>query len=556
MGLTRSEYASVYGPTTGDRIRLADTNLLATVEADDNRPGSEPLVGMGKTVREGQLIAGGVSLDEALDVCITNVVLLDPLLGVRKTSIGIRGGRVTAVGRAGDPDVDPEVAVPISAATGVVPGEGLIATPGALDTHVHLLGPQLVPVALAAGTTTVAAMSYSGAFDLGINPRGNLEALLAAWSAVPLNLIPIVRASTVNPEFLDDLIALGAGALKVHEDVGASPAVLDAALSAADRHDIQLALHADGLGESATLEETLAAIDGRAVHAYHVEGCGGGPVNLLELVGHQHVLPSSTAPTVPFGENVMAEHEPMIRTVHRLSPLFSNDIRAAAGRVRAWTIAAESVLHDLGAISMMTSDSMGMGRIGEVTRRTWQLAHMMESVAPSAEGDGNERILRYLAKLTINPATTHGVAHDLGSLTPGKIADVVLWRPAFFAAKPALVLKAGFPVWGQLGSGSGSTRMCEPIVGGGLWGSLGGAPQRLATVFTAAGAVEGARSRWAGPVGEVRDTRTVRKRDLVRNAATPEVVVDGERREVRIDGRAVSLPPARELPLNRAYFLV
>ena len=286
--------------------------------------------------------------------------------------------------------------------------------------------------------------------------------------------------------------------------MGASPAVLDAALSAADRHDVQVAVHADGLGESATLEETLAAIDGRAVHAYHVEGCGGGPVNLLEAVAHQHVLPSSTAPTVPFGENVVAEHEPMIRTVHRLSALFPNDISAAGGRVRAWTIAAESVLHDLGAISMMSSDSMGMGRMGEVTRRTWQLAHLMESVAPTAEGHGNERILRYLAKLTINPARVHGVAHDVGSLSPGKIADIVLWRPAFFGAKPALVLKAGFPVWGQLGSGSRSTRMCEPIVGGGLWGSLGSASQRLTTVFAAAAPRNGARARWSGPVGEVR----------------------------------------------------
>lgn len=555
MGLSREQYASLYGPTTGDRVRLGDTDLVATVETDDNRPGSEPLVGMGKTVRPGQLMDMAAAVNEALDVCVTNVVMLDPVLGVRKTSIGIRDGRIAAIGRAGDPATDADVTVPISPATGVIPGEGLIATPGAVDSHVHLIGPQLVPAALAGGTTTLAAMSYSGAFDVGINPRGNFDAVLAAWAAVPLNLIPIVRASSENPDFLDDLIALGAGALKVHEDLGASPRLLDAALDAADRHDIQVALHADGLGESATLEETVAAIAGRAVHAYHVEGCGGGPVNLLELVAHDHILPSSTTPTIPFGANAVAEHLPMIATVHRLSPLLPNDRRAAIGRIRSWTMAAESVLHDLGAISVISSDSMGMGRIGEVTRRTWQLAHVMQNAAPAGAADGNDRIVRYLAKITINPALVHGVAHDVGSLEPGKLADIVIWRPAFFGAKPQLVLKAGFPVWGALGSGSGSTRLGEPIVQGGLWGSLGDGPRRLATVFAAAGANDALASRWPGPVGTVRGARNVRKRDLVANGATPEVIVDGEREEVRIDGRPVTLQPARELPLNRAYFL-
>jgi urease subunit alpha len=555
VGLSREQYAALYGPTTGDRVRLGDTDLFATVEADDNRAGSEPLVGMGRTVRPGQLMDTAAAVEDALDICLTNVLLLDPVLGVRKTSIGIRRGRVAAIGRAGDPGADAEVAVPISAATGVIPGEGLIATPGAIDSHVHLIGPQLVPAALAGGTTTFAAMSYSGAFDVGINPRANLDAVLAAWASVPLNLIPIARASTDNATFLDDLIALGAGALKVHEDLGASPAVLDAALAAAERHDIQVALHADGLGESATLEETLAAIDGRAVHAYHVEGCGGGPVNLLEVVAHEHVLPSSTTPTVPFGVNAVDEHATMIATVHRLSPLFANDARAAGGRIRSWTMAAESVLHDLGAISVITSDSMGMGRVGEVARRTWQLAHVMQNAAAPGAPEGNARILRYLAKITINPALVHGVAHEVGSLEPGKLADVVIWRPAFFGAKPQLVLKAGFPVWGALGSGSGSTRLGEPMVQGGLWGSVGAAPPRLSTVFVAEEARAAVAARWQGPVGAVRRARSVRKRDLVANHATPAVSVDGERCEVRIDGTPATLSPVGDLPLNRAYFL-
>ncbi len=552
MGLSRSEYASLYGPTVGDRLRLGDTDLLLTVDADDTRPGHEPLVGFGKTVRDGLLATGELPLAEALDICVTNVVLVDPVLGVRKTSIGIRDGRVVAIGRAGDPHTDPEVTVPLSAATGIVTGEGMIATPGAIDTHVHLIGPQLVPTALAGGTTSMAAMSYSGAFDLGINPRGNFDNMLRAWQGVPLNLLPIVRASTANADFLDDLLALGAGAFKVHEDVGSFPWVVDGALAAAERHDVQVALHADGLGESATLEETLAAIDGRAVHAYHVEGAGGGPVNLLEAVSHPNVLPSSTTPTVPFGVNAAAEHEEMIRTVHRLTPLFPNDTVAALGRIRPWTMAAESVLHDLGAISMVSSDSMGMGRVGEVTRRTWQLAHVMHQ----ATGDqGNERILRYLAKLTINPALVHGMAHEVGSLEPGKLADIVLWRPAFFGAKPQLVLKSGSPVWTQLGSGSGSTRIGQPLVQGLLWGGTGAAPAQLATVFSSAAGAERARSVWPGPVSVVSGTRKLRKQDLPRNGATPEVKVDGEQRQVTIDGAPVRLEAAEELPLNRSYFL-
>jgi len=555
VGLTRAEYASLYGPTAGDRVRLGDTDLFVTVEADDGRPGHEPVAGFGKTVRDGLLTTGDLPLADALDVVVTNVVLLDPVLGVRKTSIGVRDGRVAAIGRAGDPHADDAVTVPISAATGVVTGEGLIATPGAIDSHVHLLGPQLVSAALAGGTTTMAAMSYAGAFDLGINPRTNLDNILRAWRAVPINLLPIVRGSTTNAAFLDDLAALGAGAYKVHEDVGAYPWIIDAVLAAAERHDMQVALHADGLGESATLQETLAAIGGRAIHAYHVEGCGGGPVDLLEAVSHDNVLPSSTSPTVPFGINAVAEHEEMIRTVHRLNPLLPNDTAAARARVRAWTMAAESVLHDVGAISMMSSDSMGMGRVGEVTRRTWQLAHVMARAAGDGDSASNERVLRYLAKLTINPAIVHGIAHEVGSLEPGKLADLVLWRPAFFGAKPQLVLKSGFPVWSQLASGSGSTRLGEPLVQGALWGGTGDAPAQLATVFSAATGAERLRAAWGGPVALVRGTRTVRKADLPRNGATPAVEVDGERREVRVDGEPVRLEPAAELPLNRAYFL-
>lgn len=553
MGLSRADYASVYGPTKGDRIRLGDADLFVEISTDDNRPGHEPLVGFGKTVRDGIQSTGAMPVDDAMDVVITNVALCDPVLGVRKTSIGIRAGRIAAIGRAGAPERDPEVAVPISAATGIIGAEGMIATPGAIDTHVHLVSPEIVAAALAGGTTSFVAMSYSGAFDLGVNPQHNFDRLLDAWASVPINILPLARASTPEQGFLEGLLELGAGGFKVHEDVGASPEIVNAALAVADRADIQVALHADGLGEAATLEETLDAIAGRSIHGYHIEGCGGGPVNLLEAVSEENVLPSSTTPTIPYGEHATAEHPEMIRTVHRLHPLFSNDERAAMGRIRGWTMAGEAVLHELGAISMVSSDSMGMGRVGEVTRRTWQLAHAM-SPSASGESDPNARVRRYLAKLTINPARTHGISHEVGSLEVGKLADIVLWRPAFFAAKPQLVLKSGFPIWGPLGSGSGSTRIGEPLVQGPLWGGLGRAPGELATVFASSSGADRVRRLRDGPVSEVRDARP-RKADLLLNATTPEVSVDPERQEVRIDGERAHVEPATDLPLNRAHFL-
>ena len=551
--MDRTTYASLYGPTRGDRLRLGDTDLWLEVETDDTAPGWEPVVGFGKTVRPGQLMSPDIAPDEALDVVVTNVVLVDPMLGVRKTSIGIKDGRVVAVGRAGDPERTADVAVPISAWTGVVPGEGLIATPGAIDTHVHLISPELVPAALSGGVTTVVAMGYGGAFDLGIGPSTNFERLLAAWEGVPINLLALARASTTNQEQLRSALAWGAGGFKTHEDVGAYPEIVDAALSVCEAHDVQLALHLDGLGESATLEETLATIDGRTIHLFHIEGCGGGPQNLLEAISHQNVLPSSTNPTIPFGVGAVAEHQAMIETVHRLHSALENDRIAASERIRPWTMAAESVLHDLGAISMTSSDSMGMGRIGETTRRTWQLAHVMKAGAETA--NDNERILRYLAKLTINPALTHGIAHDVGSIEPGKTADIVLWRPAFFGVKPQLVLKAGFAAWGPLGSASASTRIGEPVIHRAFWGGTGSAPRRLATIYTSGLGEAALRDRWPGRVERVRGCRAVRKESMVRNGATPSVEVDAQAEIVRVDGAPARLEPAEELPLNRAYLL-
>jgi urease subunit alpha len=553
--LDRGVYASVYGPTTGDRVRLGDTNLVAEVEGDDTAPGSEPLIGFGKTIRDGLLATSALRGEDALDAVITNAVLIDPVLGIRKTSIGIKEGRIAAVGRAGNPDTMDGVDVPISAATGIIPAEGLIATPGVIDSHVHLISPQLVAAALSGGVTTLVAMGYGGAWDVGIGPAGNFDRLLDAWQAVPLNLLPLARASAWHEPFLEDSLAWGAGGFKVHEDTGAFPRIIDAAVSVADRHDVQVALHLDGLGESATLEESLDAIAGRTVHLYHLEGCGGGPINLLETASLDHVLPSSTNPTVPYGATAVDEHEEMIRTVHRLHPAFAGDMEAARDRVRGWTMAAESVLQDLGAISILSSDSLGMGRIGETFRRAWQLAHVMKEATGGGERNDNDRILRYVAKLTINPALAHGIADDVGTLEPGKLADVVLWRPAFFGAKPQVVIKAGFSAWGPLGSGSGSTRLGEPLVHNPQFGGLGRAPAALATVFTSAAGAEHASERWPGRVGVVHGCRGLGKSAMVRNGARPEVVVDPVARQVLVDGRPVELEPATTLPLNRAYFL-
>jgi urease subunit alpha len=553
--LDRAGYASVYGPTAGDRIRLGDTDLLFEVEADDTAPGSEPLVGFGKTIRDGLLATSKVPADEALDAVITNVVLLDPVLGIRKTSIGIRAGRIAGIGRAGNPETMDSVELPISAATGIIPAEGLIATPGVVDSHIHLVSPNLVPAALSGGVTTLVAMGYGAAWDVGVGPRGNFDRLLDAWQAVPLNLLPLARASALEEDFLEGSLAWGAGGFKVHEDTGAYPAIIDAAVSVAERNDVQVALHLDGLGESATLEESLAAIGGRSVHLYHLEGCGGGPTNLLEAAAHENVLPSSTNPTVPYGATAVDEHEEMIRTVHRLHPRFANDHAAASERVRGWTMAAESVLQDLGAISMMSSDSLGMGRVGETFRRTWQLAHVMKAALGGGEHNDNERLLRYVAKLTINPALALGIAHDVGSLEPGKLADIVLWRPAFFGAKPQVVIKAGFGVWGPLGSGSASTRLGEPLVYSGQWGVFGAAPRELATVYTSDAGFERVSSHWPGRVERVSGCRRLGKRDMIRNSATPEVSVDPVAERVYVDGAPVELEPADELPLNRAYFL-
>jgi urease subunit alpha len=571
----RQEYAALYGPTAGDRLRLADTGLEVEVESDDTSYGDEILCGCGKTMRDGMLATSRPAADSRLDVLVSNVVVIDPVLGVRKTNIGIKDGRIAGVGRAGNPDVVDDVELVIDSHTALIPAEGLVATPGIIDSHVHLSSPALLDVALSSGITTLVAMGIGGVWDVGVNPERNLECMVRAWRDVPLNVAFLARGSASHPALLERALAAGASGFKVHEDFGAYPAIVDTCLSVAEQADVAVALHTDSLNEAGMLADTLAATAGRAVHAYHIEGSGGGHPRLLELVSQPHVIGSSTTPTLPFGVNTLSELVPMTMTVHRQSPAVDSDVAVTRGRVRRATIGAENLLHDLGAIPIINSDSMGMGRIGELVRRTWQLAsRRLADAGPAAPAGGpegragqapaagqhgadNERVLRFLAKLTINPALVHGLAGHVGSLEPGKLADIVLWHPAFFGTKPELVLKSGFVAWGVSGDGAGSTRLGQPRKYRPYFGGLGDAPASLGAIFVAACALErGLARRLPGRhLLAVRGTRGIRRADMRRNSAVPQVKVPADGTAVRVDGTAVHVDPVTWVPLGQLYHM-
>jgi len=573
----RREYAALYGPTAGDRMRLGDTGLEVQIQSDDTSYGDEILCGCGKTMRDGMLATSKPAADSRLDMLVSNVVVIDPVLGMRKTNIGIKDGKIVGVGRAGNPDVVDDVDLIIDAHTALVPGEGLIATPGIIDSHVHLSSPALLDVALSTGVTTVVGMGLGGVWDVGVNPERNLETMMKAWRDIPLNVAFLARGSASHPALLERALAAGASGFKVHEDFGAYPAIVDTCLGVAEDADVAVALHTDSLNEAGMLADTLAAVAGRAVHAYHIEGSGGGHPRLLELVSQAHVIGSSTTPTLPFGVNTLGELVPMTMTVHRQNPAVDADVAVSRGRVRSATIEAENLLHDLGAIPVINSDSMGMGRIGELVRRTWQLAsrRLDDNGAAASAGDppresraaqapalgqhgaDNERVLRYLAKLTINPALAHGLADHIGSLEPGKLADVVLWHPAFFGTKPELVLKSGFVAWGVSGDGAGSTRLGQPRKYRPYFGGLGDAPASLAAVFVAASALEhGLAQKLPGRrLLAVRGTRHIRRTDMLHNTATPRVEVPADGSAVRVNGAAVHVDPVTWVPLGQLYHL-
>jgi urease subunit alpha len=566
--LTRRDYAAMYGPTKGDMVRLGDTSLLAEIEHDFSTPGDECLHGGGKTLRDGLGMMGGLTSDQgALDMLISNVVVIDAVAGIVKGDIGIKDGRIVAIGKAGNPHVMDGVhpKLLVGNATTVRDGEGLIATAGGLDVHVHFDSAQLVEHALASGITTMFGGSL-GPITVGIDCGGawNVGRMLQASEQWPMNFGFLGRGNSSRPESLVEQMKAGCIGLKIHEDWGATPATIDTCLSVADEMDFQVQLHTDTLNESGFLEDTLAATKGRTIHMYHTEGAGGGHApDVICVAGLQHCLPSSTNPTNPYTVNTFDEHLDMIMVCHHLNPAVPEDVAFAESRIRAQTIAAEDVLHDMGAISMLGSDSQGMGRINEVICRTWQLASKMkdqfgrlpEETTRSAD---NERILRYIAKYTINAARSFGVDHHVGSLEPGKLADIVLWRPAFFGIKPEIVVKGGFIAYGAMGDSAASLMTCEPLIMRPQWGAFGRAPQGLSANFVCAASLDSdlnGRLDIRKALLPCKGTRTLQKSDMVRNAACPNITVNPQTFEVSVDGRVISCPPVDRVPLNRLYML-
>ncbi len=565
--MTPDEYAAVHGPSAGDRISLGDTGLVIRVEDDSQLRGEEFLLGFGKTARDGMHLAA-VDRAQTCDLVISNVVIVDPLLGVRKASIGVREGRIVGVGRAGNPDTLDAVDVVVGTGTAVVSGEGLIATAGAIDTHVHLMSPRIMEAALASGVTTLLGQEYGPVWGVGVNDRYGLHRGWAAFDAWPVNIGFLGRGSSSRPAPMVEALELGGVCgFKVHEDTGAHPRALDAALRVAEEHDVQVAVHTDGLNESMLVQDTLAVLDGRTIHAFHVEGCGGGHVpDVLRLAGVPNVIGSSTNPTMPFGRDAVEEHFAMIVSVHGLKTDLPSDLAMARDRIRAATMAAEDVLHDLGVIPIMSSDAQGMGRVGETISRTFATAAVMKhrlraqgvtDDLVSAEGDDNARVLRYLAKLTINPAIAHGLSEEVGSLTPGRLADLVLWEPAYFGVKPHLVLKAGFPAWGVTGDANASIDAAEPLVYGPQFGGHGGAAADLGVAFVSRACRDSGADRLPTRRRRVavRGCRGIGLADLVRNTRTGVVDVDHRTSAVRLDGALLAAEPVERVPLSRLYLL-
>jgi urease subunit alpha len=557
--LTPYEYAATHGPRAGDRIRLGDSGLVVKVESDSQRRGDEFLAGFGKTARDG-LHLKAAAVRETCDVVVSNVVVIDAVQGIRKVSIGIREGRICSIGRAGNPDTLDGVDVVVGTGTSIVSGEGLIATAGAVDTHVHLLSPRIMEASLASGVTTVIGQEFGPVWGVGVNSPWALRHAFGAFDAWPVNIGFLGRGSSSHEAPLVEALAEGgACGFKVHEDMGAHTRALDTALRVAEEHDVQVALHSDGLNECLSVEDTLRVLEGRTIHAFHIEGCGGGHVpNVLKMAGVPNVIGSSTNPTLPFGRDAVAEHYGMIVSVHDLKTDLPGDAAMARDRIRSGTMGAEDVLHDLGAIGITSSDAQGMGRAGETVRRTFAMAGKMKAEfgAPDDEHD-NERVLRYMAKLTINPALAHGLSHEVGSIETGKLADIVLWRPEYFGAKPQLVLKAGFPAYGVVGDPGAATDTCEPLVLGPQFGAHGATPAEISVAFVAQAALDQGhdtmptrRRRVA-----VRGTRGIGPADLRLNSRTGAVDVDQRTGLVTLDGEPLRSEPAESVSLNRLYFL-
>ena len=563
--IDRHAYAEMYGPTVGDRVRLGDTELIIEVEKDHTTYGEEVKFGGGKVIRDG-MGQSQRSSAEAVDTVITNALIVDHW-GIVKADLGIKVGRIAAIGKAGNPDVQPNVNIIIGPGTEVIAGEGLILTAGGIDSHIHFICPQQVEEALMSGVTTMIGGGTGPA--AGTNATTctpgpwNLERMLRAAEGLPMNLGFLGKGNASRPEALREQIGAGAMGLKLHEDWGTTPAAIDCCLSVADEHDVQVAIHTDTLNESGFVEDTIAAFKGRAIHTYHTEGAGGGHApDIIKVCGEANVLPSSTNPTRPYTVNTVDEHLDMLMVCHHLDPRIAEDVAFAESRIRRETIAAEDILHDLGAFSMISSDSQAMGRVGEVIIRTWQTAHKMKLQRGPLSGDSerndNLRARRYVAKYTINPAITHGIAHEVGSVEVGKIADLVLWKPAFFGVKPSLIIKGGMIVAAAMGDPNASIPTPQPVHYRPMFAAFGGARADTCISFVSKAALEAGVKEKLGlqkHLVAVQGTRKIGKADLRLNSYQPKIEVDPQTYEVRADGQLLTCAPAVILPLTQRYFL-
>ncbi|MGA9961209.1 MAG: urease subunit alpha [Azonexus sp.] len=563
--ITRQAYAEMFGPTTGDRLRLADTELIIEVENDHTIYGEEVKFGGGKVIRDGMGQSQRVSA-ETVDTVITNALIVDAVAGIIKADIGLKNGRIAAIGKAGNPDIQPGVTIVIGPGTEVIAGEGMIVTAGGIDSHIHFICPQQIDEALYSGVTTMIGGGTgpaTGTFATTCTPGPwHIHRMLEAADAFPMNLGFLGKGNASLPEALREQVEAGAMGLKLHEDWGTTPAAIDCCLTVADEMDVQVAIHSDTLNESGFVEATLGAFKGRTIHTFHTEGAGGGHApDIIKAAGLPNVLPSSTNPTMPYTVNTIDEHLDMLMVCHHLDPSIAEDIAFAESRIRRETIAAEDILHDLGAFSMMSSDSQAMGRVGEVIIRTWQAAHKMKlqrgALPEDSARNDNFRVKRYIAKYTINPALTHGIAHTVGSIEVGKLADLVLWKPAFFGVKPSLILKGGMIAAAAMGDPNASIPTPQPVHYRPMFGSFGKALKTSVT-FVSQAALNNPAVAALGlskPLVAVSGTRTLTKADMVHNGATPEITVDPETYVVKADGVHLVCEPATELPLAQRYFL-
>jgi len=565
--LPRAAYAGMFGPTTGDKVRLADTDLFIEIERDFTLYGEEVKFGGGKVIRDGMGQSQRTRAEGAADTIITNAVIIDHW-GIVKADVGLRDGRIFGIGKAGNPDVQPDVDLIIGPGTEIIAGEGRILTAGGFDSHIHFICPQQIEEALASGITTMLGGGTgpaTGTFATTCTPGPwHIARMIEAADGFAMNLGFAGKGNGSEPRALVEQIEAGACALKLHEDWGTTPAAIDCCLSVADDHDIQVMIHSDTLNESGFVEDTIRAFKGRTIHAFHTEGAGGGHApDIMKVAGLDNVLPSSTNPTRPFTVNTLDEHLDMLMVCHHLDPSIAEDLAFAESRIRKETIAAEDILHDLGALSMMSSDSQAMGRVGEVITRTWQTADKMKRqrgpLPEDSTGNDNFRVRRYIAKYTINPAITHGVSRHIGSIEPGKLADLVLWTPAFFGVKPDLILKGGTIAYAMMGDANASIPTPQPVHGRPMFGSFGAMRTGASLTFTsgtalARGLAEKVKtSRIFVPVENTRGG--LRKADLIHNGATPVIDIDPETYVVKADGNVLTCAPAERLPMTQRYFL-